>query len=872
MAGWSRHELGIGTGVAGLEPWFDRGFSMSWALAWRLARRELRGGLAGFRILILCLALGVAAIAAVGMLRAAIEGGRADQGAVILGGDAQMNFTYRSASAEEEAWMAAHAGHVSEVVEFRSMAVTGAVTGAVAGGDQALTQVKAVDDAWPLLGAAGLDQGSLAAALAVQNGVPGALMEQVLADRLDLKVGDSFKLGLQSFRLGAILLKEPDSATAGLGFGPRTIVRTADLAKSGLIAPGTLYETNYRLVLPAGADLDAMKAEAETAFRDKGMRWSDRRHAAAGVEKFVERLGSFLILVGLAGLAVGGVGVASAVRTFMEARMATIATLKVLGAEGRLVMRIYLLQIAVIAGLGVVIGLVLGAGAPLLAAPLISSLLPFPAQFALYPAPLLQAAFYGLVTGMLFALWPLSQAVRQGAASLYRGAAARVWPKAAHLAAMVGLLALFVGGAVWFSGSAMLALGTLGGVFAALAVLALAGFGLRLLARWLARRPFVDGRPGVRLALASIGGPRSEALSVVLSLGLGLSVLAVVGQIDANFRASIARDLPAKAPSFFFIDIQDEDLQPFLAGLAANPAVTKVESAPMLRGLLTRINGKNARDVVGDHWVVTGDRGITFADAPPEGTEVTAGAWWPKGYDGPAQVSFAATEAAEMGLKLGDKLTLNILGRDIEATITSFRKVDFSGAGMGFVMALDPAAVAGAPHSSIATVYAAPEAEAAILRTTSKAYPEVTAISVKEAIGRAVEALGTIATATVIAAGAVLVTGVVVLIGGAAAGVQARMQEAAVLKVLGATRGRILASFALRSALTGAAAGLVAILAGGIGGWAVLRLVMDLPYRFEPVSAVEIVLGGMVATLLAGLIFALAPISARPAQVLRSSE
>ncbi len=833
------------------------------SLAWRLARRELRGGLAGFRILILCLALGVAAIAAVGMLRAAIEGGLADQGSVILGGDAQMNFTYRFASVEERAWMESHAAKVSEVVSFRSLAV--------AGEDRALTQVKAVDDLWPLLGSVGLEAGTLAEAFAVKDGLPGGIMEKVLADRLGLKLGDRFKLGTQVFRLGAVLLKEPDSATSGLGLGPRTLVRTVDLALSGLIAPGTLYETDYRLLVP-GADLDALKAQAVAAFGDKGLQWGDRRHAAQGVERFVERLGSFLILVGLAGLAVGGVGVASAVRAFMEARVATIATLKVLGAEGSLVLRIYLLQIAVICGIGVVLGLVLGAGGLMLGAPLLAGVMPFPVSFRLYPGPLLEAAFYGAVTGHLFALWPLAQAVRQKVTALYRGTAARVWPKAVHLAAMAGLLALFIGGAVWFSGSWKLALGTLGGVFAALLVLALAGLGLKALARMLARRRFVDGRPGVRWALAAIGGPRSEALAVVLSLGLGLSVLAVVGQIDANFRASIARDLPAKAPSFFFIDLQDAEVQPFLAMVKGNPAVSKVETAPMLRGILTKINGVNARDVVGDHWVVMGDRGITFSDAPPPGTKVTAGVWWPKDYTGPAQISFAAAEASEMKLKLGDKLTVNILGRDIEATITSFRKVDFSSAGMGFVMAMSPSAVAGAPHTSIATVYAEGSAEAAILRDTSKAFPNITAISVKDAIGRVVDALGAIATATVLAAGAVLVTGVVVLIGGAAAGVPARMREAAVLKVLGATRGRILASFALRSGMMGAAAGLVAILAGAIGGWAVLRLVMDLPYRFEPWSALGIVLGGMVATLAAGVVFALAPISARPARVLRDAE
>lgn len=840
------------------------GRGKAWGLAWALARRELRGGLAGFRILILCLALGVASIAAVGLLRAAIAGGLADQGAVILGGDAQMNFTYRFASPQEQGWMADHAARVSEVVRFRSLAV--------AGEGRALTQVKAVDDLWPLLGAVQLDQGSLAQAFAVKDGLPGGVMEQVLADQLGLKPGDRFQLGGQSFHLGAILKKEPDSAAEGLGLGARTLVRRADLAQSGLLAPGTLFEADYRLLLAPGADLPALKTAAEAAFADKGMQWSDRRHAARGVEGFVARLGSFLVLVGLAGLAVGGVGVASAVRSFMESRIATIATLKVLGAEAALVTRVYLLQIVVITAGGVVLGLGLGAGGLLLAGPLLKGALPFPLHLTLYPGPLAEAGFYGLLAGLIFALWPLGQAVRQGAASLYRGAAARVWPKAGHLLALAALLALFLGGALVLSGDALLAAGTLGGVLAALAVLAGAGMGLRALARRLARWRGLDGRPALRWALAAVGGPGSEALAAVLSLGLGLSVLAVVGQIDANLRAAIARDLPARAPSFFFIDIQDAQLPPFEAMMRANPAVSQVETAPMLRGILTRINGKPAREVAGDHWVVRGDRGISFAASPPPGTEVVAGRWWPQDYSGPAQISFAEKEAQELHLKLGDRLTVNILGRDIEAELTSLRRVDFSGAGMGFVMMISPSAVAGAPHSSIATVYARPEAEAALLRDSSKAFPNITAISVKEAIARAMEAMGAIATATVLAAAAVLVTGLVVLVGGAAAGVRGRMREAAVLKVLGASRGRILWSFALRAALTGAAAGAVAVVAGALGGWAVLRLVMDLPFGFEPWTALAVVLGGMAATLAAGLVFAWPPLSARPAQVLRSAE
>ena len=834
------------------------------ALAWKLARRELRGGLRGFWVFLLCLMLGVAAIAGVGMVRSAIEAGLRDQGTVLLGGDAEISLTYRFATPEERAWIEGQATAVSEIVDFRSMAV--------AGEDRSLVQVKAVDDAYPLTGAPVLDQGTLPEALAAKDGLPGGVVEKVLADRLGLEVGDRFSLGTQEFRLGAVLLRESDSATGGFGLGPRVIVRTADLGNSGLIAPGTIFETRYRMLLRPGADLEAAKAAAEERFQEGGMQWRDSRRASPGVERFVERIGSFLILVGLAGLAVGGVGVASAVRAYLEAKVATIATLKVLGAEGGLVFRIYLLQIGVLAGFGIAAGLVLGAGVPILASPLIVASLPFPVEFGLYPLPLIEAAFYGVVTALLFSVWPLAQAQGQRAAALYRGAAGRVWPGLGHLGAIAGLAGLLVGGAVWFSGTWGLSLGTLGGVTGALVVLGLAALGLGWLARRAARLHWFRGRVGWRLALAAVGGPRAETVPVVLALGLGLSVLATVGQIDSNLHAAIARDLPERAPSFFFMDIQDDQVPGYLERLNGDPAVEKVQVAPMLRGVVSQINGRPAREVVGDHWVVMGDRGLTFAETQPEGTELTEGKWWPENYDGPAQVSFAEEEAKEMGVTLGTKLTINILGRDIEATITSFRKVDFSSAGMGFVMAISPNAVKGAPHTSISTVYAAPEAEAAILRDLSRAYPNVTAIAVKEAIGRVSEALSAIATATAWAAGATLLTGFVVLIGAAAAGSRGRVYEAALLKVLGASRARILMSFALRAALMGAAAGLVALFAGAVSAWVVMTWVMDGKYEFEPWSAAAIILGGIAATLVAGLGFAWRPLAARPAQVLRSQE
>ncbi|MEK6216909.1 MAG: FtsX-like permease family protein, partial [Boseongicola sp.] len=434
------------------------------------------------------------------------------------------------------------------------------------------------------------------------------------------------------------------------------------------------------------------------------------------------------------------------------------------------------------------------------------------------------------------------------------------------------LIGALVGLAAWFSGLIDLTVWSALGIGAAFIVLVLAAGGIRYLARRAARVAFVRGKSALRLALGAVGGPSGEAMSVVLSLGLGLTVLAAVGQIDANLRGAIARDLPEIAPSFFMVDIQPDQLEGFRARLDANPSVQKVDSAPMLRGIITEINGQPAAETGGEHWVLHGDRGVTYSAAMPEDTIVTQGEWWPLDYQGPPQISFAAEEALEMGLKLADDLTVNILGRDITAKIASFREVDFSTAGIGFIMSMNPSALAGAPHTHIATVYAEDAAEPEILREMSNAFPNITAIRVKDAIERVSEVLTGIAAAITYGALATLVTGGVVLIGAAAAGVRTRTYEAAILKTLGASRRTILTSFAIRSALLGAGAGLVAIAAGGIAGWAVMTFVMDSDYFFEPMSAIAIVVGGILVTLLAGLFFAWGPLAARPAKVLRARE
>ena len=672
----------------------------------RLAARELRGGLSGFRILIACLALGVAAIAAVGSVRQAIESGLAEQGAEMLGGDAEVSLTYRFADAEERAWLADRATAVSEIADFRSMATTPG-----ADGTRALSQVKAVDDAYPLVGEVALDPAMpLAEALAGDGDRPGVVMAPALISRLDIAPGDAVEIGGVSFTLMAALTEEPDANASGFTLGPRSLVARSALEGSALLAPGTLFDSRLRLVLPPDTDLDAMQAAVAERFATSGARWRDARNGAPGISTFVERLSAFLVLVGLAGLAVGGVGVSAAVRAYLAGKIRIIATLKTLGATRRVIFLTYFLQIGALAALGILLGLILGGALPLLLAPTLGEMLPIPADFGFYPGPLAEAALYGALTALIFTLWPLARLDEVRAAQLFRDpSGGRGWPRPRFLVLLAVLLAALVASAAWLSGAVELTLWTFAGIAVALVLLAAAAAALQRAARTLARA--ARGRPALRWAAAAIAGPGTEALPVVLSLGLGLSVLASVGQIDGNLRAAIAEELPTRAPSFFAVDIQPGQLDPFLDRVTTDPAVSRVDRAPMLRGVITQINGQPAAQVAGEHWVLNGDRGVSYADALPENTTVTAGEWWGEGYDGPPQVSVSAEEAEEMGLSLGDRLTVNVLGRDIEAEITSFRAVDFSTAGMGFILVMNQAALAGAPHSWIATIYAEAPAE-----------------------------------------------------------------------------------------------------------------------------------------------------------------
>jgi putative ABC transport system permease protein len=532
------------------------------SVAWKIARRELRGGLRGFWVFLACLALGVGAIAAVGSVRGAIDDGLAREGATLLGGDAELRMTYRFATPEERDWIDSFAEKVSEVVDFRSMAVAGQGDTA----ERSVTQVKGVDGAYPLVGSVGLDPPiPLDQALAEQDGLPGAVMERILAERLGLQMGDTFRLGVQEFSLRAHITREPDGLGANFGFGPRTLVRSDALENAELLGPGTLYEVNYRLLLP-GQSLDQARGLVQAQFDGAGVRWRDSRNAAPQIRNVIDRVSSFLVLVGLAGLAVGGVGVSAAVRTYLDGKTNVIATLKTLGAESRTIFAVYLMQIGVLTVIGLALGLALGAVVPFAVAPLVADQIPIELEITVQSRALIEAALYGALTALIFTLWPLARTEHVRAATIFRGVAeaSKGWPRWPYLLVTLALVVGLVLVAAGFAAVPYLAYATAGGVIGALAVLSLAALLVRFIARKLARSRALRGRTALRMAMGAIANPREGATAVILSLGLGLTVLAAVGQIDSNLRRAIAMDLPDRAPSYFFLDIQNHQLEGFL--------------------------------------------------------------------------------------------------------------------------------------------------------------------------------------------------------------------------------------------------------------------------------------------------------------------
>ncbi|HEX9790342.1 MAG TPA: FtsX-like permease family protein [Kiloniellales bacterium] len=844
----------------------------AWPLALRLAWRELRGAARSFRFFLACLTLGVAAIAGVGSLSEAMLGGLRADGRVLLGGDIDLSLSQREINPAERAWIEGRA-EVSVVTKMRSMAR--ALTPEAR---RTLIDLRAVDALYPMYGTVGLAPPiPLADALAFANGSWGAVADAALLRRLDLAdpgtgAPPRIRLGEAEFEIRAVLTNEPDRAERTFAFGPHVLIAAASLAATDLVQPGSMMHRHYRLRLPAAADMGAIRAELAAAFPEAGWRIRDARNATPGISQFISRLSQFLTMVGLTALLVGGLGVGNAVRSYLESRRPTIATLKCLGAPGALIFRVYLLQILALAALGITVGLALGAGIPyLLAAPL-NAQLGWSLAIGLYPGPMAAAAAFGVLTAVAFSLWPLAHARATPAASLFREIVApgrRLGIGLGTWAAIAVCIAALAGLAIWTAHDRWLGLYFVLGAAATFAVFH--GTGLGIVA--LARRSPRPRHPGLRLALANLHRPGAPTVSAVASLGLGLTVLIAIALVEGNLTRSLTAALPEDAPAFYFIDIQPDQVADFERIVAATPGARDLRRVPMLRGRISTVNGKTPDQLTIPSeiaWVFRGDRGLTWSAQEPEGTILATGRWWPADYAGPPLLSLESEVGQALGIGPGDRIGVNVLGREFEAEIANLRTVEWQQLSINFVMVFSPGLLENAPQTYIATVKADGPVADALERAVTDRFANVTAVRVKEALAAVAVLVQHIAVAVRITAGVAVLAGLLVLAGAIAAGHRRRVYDAVVLKVLGATRPVLARAFLLEYGLLGALTAAVATAVGSLTAYLILSAVMHMPFAFLPASVAATAGAALAATLTLGLAGTWRALGQRAAPLLRN--
>jgi putative ABC transport system permease protein len=838
----------------------------------RLAFRELRGGLRGFGIFLACIALGVAAIASVSSLSRSLTEGISREGRRILGGDMAFSLLQREAGAPERAFLESK-GRVNVVATMRAMALAGDK-------GSGLVEMKAVDGGYPNVGVLETDpQLSPAEVFAERDGAFGAAVDPALLARLDLKVGDRVTVGAANVELQARLVSEPDKIADGIGFGPRLLLSQEALKATGLVQPGSLVRWTYRLTLPPEQSteegLTRIEAEANRVLPEAGWNIRTRLNADPRFARNIERFTQFLTLVGLTALLVGGVGVANAVRGFVDRKRASIATFKSLGAPGGQVVLLYLTQVMLIALLGIGIGLAFGAVLPFVINGLFGHLLPIPIQPTLAWSELGIALLYGILTALVFALAPLGRAHDAPVSGLFRDQIdpERRWPRKRYLTALVLSVAALVGLSLLAAYDRRIALMFVGAAAGSFLLLRLVALGIMALARRLPR----PRRTAPRLALANIHRPGALTPSLVLSLGLGITLLVTLALIDSNLTRQLTQSLPERAPSFFFLDIPNQQADSFEGFLKQQASDAHIERVPMMRGRLVTLGGRPVAEVKAPEdvsWVLEGDRGITYAKAPPEGSKIVQGEWWPEDYRGRPLVSFDRKIAEGLGLKIGDEITVNVLGRNISATIANLREIEWRTMGINFVMVFSPNAFAGAPHTHLATVTFPNGSDAAldarILRSSAQAYPMVTSVRVKDALEAVNDVVSQLVMAIRGASSIALIASLLVLAGALAAGHRARLYDAVVLKTLGATRARLISAYALEYGLLGLATALFGLLAGTIASYFIVTRVMSLSFTLDLSGAVLASALAVFVSVGLGLMGTWRILSQKPASYLRN--
>jgi putative ABC transport system permease protein len=830
------------------------------AASWAIARRDLHAGFRGLRLLFICLFLGVSTLAAIGSLTASITDEIATRGRAILGGDIEVAMTQREASAQEKAALR-QIGPMSETIRMRAMAKAVAPRSGVGA---VLTELKGVDGLYPLYGTLTLRGGAYQPLQADR-----ILIGEALAERLEIAAGDKLVYGTSTFTVADIIADEPDRVGEGFTLGPVAIVSMEGLRQTGLIQPGSLFETKYRLRTAANVDVKAVREELTERYPSAGWSIKDRDRAAPGANRFFERMGQFLSLIGLTALVIAGIGVGNGVASYLAIKRNSIATLKVLGATSADIERIYALQIGAVAAVAITCGLVVGALLPPAIVALLGDVLPVQPGFRLHPMPLVTSAAYGLLIALIFTLSPLARARTQPVAAIFRALVEqrRAFDRRSLTGIALALVAL-VAIALISAREPLFSAAVLAATTVVLGLLLALGWAIARLARSVPR----PRNPLWRLAIVNLYRPGAQTSALVVALGLALTLFVTLAGVQTSLNAEIDRTVPKRAPNQFVLDIPSTAEEQFRAVVLDHAKDAQINVVPALRGTIVAYGGQRVADletIPDGAWLLRGERGVTYSATLPEGSELTAGQWWPANYAGPPLISFDDEAARLLKLGVGDRLIVSVLGREIEVRIASLRKVNWDTMGFNYAMVFSPNALASAPHSLTATITMAPEHGNAVTRALLAAFPGVSVIAVAEVIDQIGGLLEQMSSAIVAAASIAIFAGIAVLIGSIAASRQARSYDSVILKTLGATRLQILGTQALEYVLLATILAAVSLALGTAAAWYVIVQVFDFGWAPDWGQVLGTLAGGALVTLAIGLAGSIPLMALRPSQALR---
>ena len=835
--------------------------TLSWSTAWRIARRDLNARFKGLRLLLVCLFLGTGALAAIGTLTGAIEGELADRGQILLGGDLEVEVWQRDLSPEEKAALGEY-GRLSGGTRLQAMAT--------AGENAAPVELKAVDTAWPLYGTLTLADGRTVGAPA-----PGeAWLAQGAIDRLDIEVGERFRIGTQELVAAGIIADEPDRLSEGFQLGPTIIADVGLPQRAGLTAPGSMYQSKYRVAFMPDADPETVEEAIEARFPEAGLDFRTRDRASPGADRFVGRMGEFLTLVGLAALVIAGIGIGGGVTSYLEARRTSIATLKVLGATSTDIARIYALQIGAAALVGSVLGLLAG----LLVTPILSAalqgLLPVEGGFVFAPGALLLAAGYGLLVALVFAATPLLRARRFPAMALMRARVAPLMRDRTALRWVLGGLAGIVALVLLTSNDPGLAALFLLGAAVTLGLLALLGRGIAHVASRLPR----PANPLVRNALANLHRPGSSTGALVTALGFGLSAFVLLAGIQTAIDGNIERRVPQQAPDYFVLDLPRDRIAQFETLVEDEQPAAAIRTVPALRGTVIAYGPRDAMTRVADleeipdgAWGLRGERGLTYADSVPPGNTVIEGEWWGPMWAGEPLVSVDEELAEAAGIAVGDFITVGVLGVERTARVANLRRIDWESMGFNYVFVFSPNVLADAPHNIAATIEL-PNGTATgpLLRRLVSDFPSSSVIEIGQVLAQARTILGQVGIATFAAASVAVLAGLAVLIGAIAAARTARTYDTVILRVLGASRRQVLTMQLIEYGLLALALAAVAFALGSALAWLVITQLFEFDWLPDWGAMLAVLGAGLAVVLGFALVGSLPLLRAKPAQALRA--